>query len=169
MRVNDMVKMFHQDPNYAKRLFGVKPEEKQTDAQPVSMPDWTVIPSKNAAPRMSDEEYEAAYRELARKDLEAGAGTYKDQLNQLRREYISVASPDRKSWFANGASTVVGVKGDKLMPRMHHSPSGMWFYEQTAAEKAREDKLQNIYFEEAEKYEAVHGKPTGAGRVDKLI
>ncbi len=134
----------------------------------VPPPDWNVIPTRGT-PKMSDDEFEQAIKDLARKEASQGilAGTKERQ--QLTREYISVVSPDRKAWFAGGTPSAVGTKGNPNKPQMHYNHSvGGWMWQGTPAENDRMARFNDIYRQAFADYEAEHGKVVGTPTVKYL-
>ncbi len=126
------------------------------------MPDWSKIPTKEA-PKMSDEEFEQAIKDLARMEASRGILAGTEDQRKLMRDYVSVVSPDRKSWFSGGTvPAIVGGKDDPIKPRMHYNPNfGGWFWKGTAAEDERMAKFHEIYQQAYQEYEAEYGKVIG--------
>ncbi len=132
-------------------------------------PDWSEIPTKET-PKMSEEEFEQAIKDLARKEASEGILAGTEDQRKLMRDYISVVSPDRKSWFSSGASpAIVGGKDDPVKPRMHFNPNfGKWFWKGTPAENERMAKFHDIYQQAYQEYEAEHGKVIGTPTITQF-
>ncbi|MDR1745069.1 MAG: hypothetical protein LBS30_04865 [Planctomycetota bacterium] len=139
---------------------------------PFSAPNWGRIPTKSE-PKMSDEEFENAIRELARKEASRGILAGTDEKSRLRRDYISVVSPDRKAMYdesmaktggkMNSAYSFFDALGNKSFH--YNKQTGMWFHQSTAAEKARADRFLDIYTQAFSEYEAEHGEVVGTPQV----
>jgi hypothetical protein len=149
------------------------PESSHTPVNtPFSAPNWGKIPTKSE-PKMSDEEFENAIRELARKEASQGILAGTDERSQLRRDYISVVSPDRKAMYDESMTKTGGKMNstysffDALGNKSFHynKQAGMWFHQSTDAEKARADKFLDIYTQAFSEYEAEHGEVTGTPQV----
>ncbi len=148
-----------------------KPEYTPVDT-PFVTPNWDNILTKSK-PKMSDEDFENAIRELARKEASQGILAGTDEKSQLRRDYISVVSPDRKAIYDESMAKTGGKMNstysffDKQGNKSFHynTQAGMWFLHTTDAENARREKFTEIYMDEFAKYEAEHGKVIGTPTV----
>ncbi len=164
MTVRDMARMWgtgNQLPNWN----GVNSAPaRSANAAPVPMPapDWGAIPTKEP-PKMSEQEFEQAIKDLARKEASQGILAGTEEQRKLMRDYVSVVSPDRKSWFPGGANpSSVGGKEDPVKPRMHYNPNfGKWFWKGTSVENDRMAKFNEIYQQAFQEYESEHGKVVG--------
>ncbi len=180
MKINDMAQMHNFDVN---KFFGnTAAGDKSATAgksqlyesrynpvnTPFSAPDWGKIPTKSK-PRMSDEDFENSIRELARKEASQGILAGTDEKRQLYREYVSVASPDRKAIYNESMAKTGGKMNstysffDKSGNKSFHynKQSRMWFWQGTAAENARASRFEDIYSQAYQEYEAEFGKVTG--------
>lgn len=170
MRVSDMARISDFDVNLfftGKSKPTEKPEYTPID-MPFTAPNWGNIPTKNSNPRMSDEEYENAIRELARKEASQGILASTDEKRKLRVEYMSVASPDRKAIYNDSMAKTGGKMNstlsfyDKDGKKSFHynSQARMWFWQGTAEEKARKSRFNDIYTQAFSEYEAEYGEIT---------
>ncbi|MDR1753482.1 MAG: hypothetical protein LBR74_01055 [Eubacterium sp.] len=187
MRVIDMARMQNYD---VKKLLGANSSDSQPESaeksqlfesryNPVntsfSAPNWNQIPTKSK-PKISDEEFENAIRELARKEASQGILAGTDAQIKLCREYVSVVSPDRKAIYNESMAKTGGKMNstysffDKLGNKSFHynKSAGMWFWQGTSAEKARKAQFTDIYTQAYQEYEAEHGKVIGTPRVKQF-
>lgn len=179
MNIGDISRMASFD--IAKFLSNGKAKEPETPAPaiasvaapafnlPFSGPDWNKIPTKSE-PKMSEAEFEAAIRELAVKEASQGILAGTEEKSRLRRDYISVVSPDRKAIYAagpaKGGNTFLDAEGNKAFH--YNKMSNMWFYQSTDAEKERAAKFLDIYTRAFSEYEAEHGEVVGNPQVTRF-
>lgn len=110
-----------------------------------------------SAPRMSDDEYAEKIKEMAKRDFENGNWADDNpEFMRLQKEYISVASPDRKSLFAqalaqwrNGPNS--GVRWDAKVISggevcgYYDINGGTWSAAMTKQEVSRQSQFHSIY------------------------
>lgn len=187
MKINDMARMQNFDAN---KFFGTPAAGGKSASEgaallyesrynpvntPFSAPDWGKIPTKSK-PRMSDEDFENAIRELARKEASQEILAYTDEKSQLYREYVSAVSPDRKAIYNESMAKTGGKMNstfsffDKSGNKSFHynKQSGMWFWQGTAAESARASKFEDIYTQAYQEYEAEFGKVIGNPQIKQF-
>jgi len=124
-----------------------------------AMPDWTDVPTKST-PAMSDEEFEDAIREIARKNYKTGRqAAHSNDLNKLMRQYISVASPDRKAIFEDSMKKTGGKMNAALsffdasgkMTMSYSVKTFQYYAYYTPEEDARVSAFSIIYADEISK------------------
>jgi hypothetical protein len=185
MQIKQIASAHQWDQNIVDKILGNKPKEDKSVYEsrftpvdtPFVSPDFGgAIPTKSQ-PKMSDEQYENAIRELAREEASKGILAGTEGQRRLMREYVSVASPDRQAIYNQSMAKTGGKMNatysfyDKLGNKSFHYNKGssMWFWQGTSAEKAHKDRFTEIYTEAYTEYEAEHGKVKGTPRVDKFM
>lgn len=189
MKVSDMARMQNFD---VQRMLGTTGNSKTSSSNTASKsqmfdsrfnsvdtsfsaPNWNQIPTKTS-PKMSDEEFEQAIKNLAYEEASKGILAGTDAQRQLYREYVSVVSPDRKAVYQESMSATGGKMNstysffDKSGSKLMHfnKSSNMWFWQGTSAENERAAKFQEIYSVAYQEYEAQHGKVPENPKVTKF-
>lgn len=124
---------------------------------------------------MSDKEFEAAIRKLAEKN--AAAGVYEevgDDYYDLARKYVSAVSPDRQSIIAGAPVNSLVPSGlnydvakaydDNGNLVASYNPTKGWTNHFTSAEKARNTKFDEIYWDAYNKYVKDNNLEVGKGK-----
>ena len=140
------------------KLLGVEISDKKI---PMMTPQFNGIYSMTTktAPAMSEEAYEEAIRNQAKKDFEAGkcGGENNTAYRALKNSYVSVASPDRKGYIAKSFQQVpmnkrnqisyMQIKDASGQEIANYSPNTGWTGVMTKDEMKRESKFMAIYMD----------------------
>lgn len=124
----------------------------------VPKPDFTQFDCcTKSAPAMSEDEYKKAIIELAKKDAASGdfGGENSGAYRELKKSFVSVASPDRKSiisanmrsFFTKEKVTFAEFKDGAGNIIAHYSSNNGWTMIATRSEIARESEFDAIYNE----------------------
>lgn len=137
-----------------------------------SKPNWNNIPTKRDKPAMSEKEFEQAIKEDARKAF-ANGRTDRDSYSSLKRQFMEVASPDRKAVYEesmrktggkmNGALSFYNNSGQRLLS--YHPYAHTWNAFGTDAEWARGRVFNDIYNGEMDRLIGKYGK-SAMGNMD---
>ena len=145
------------------KLLGVEISDKKI---PMMTPQFNGIDSMTTktAPAMSEEAYEEAIRNQAKKDFEAGkcGGENNTAYRALKNSYVSVASPDRKGYIAKSFQKVPMNKRNQISYMQIKNASGQEIanYSPNTGWTGVMTKDEIIEFEvSGEKIEAVHMLP----------
>lgn len=130
-----------------------------------SKPDWNKIMTKRDKPAMSEEEFEEAIKELARKEFSTGKrddGAYR----KLCMQHGETVSPDRKAIYdvsmkktggkMNAACMFWDAKGNKTLS--YNPESRNWKAISTDEEFARAREFTSIYNEELARLRKEYGE-----------
>lgn len=133
-------------------------------------PDFTKFDyCTKTAPAMSEEEFQEAIIERAKKDAAAGiCGGQSAGYRSLMKSYVSVASPDRKGIIANATNKFTGkcgvtfaeFKDASKQVIAHYSQNNGWTMVMSKAEMTRTSNFSAIYIEAWR--EAYYGKGDAA-------
>jgi hypothetical protein len=135
-------------------------------AKDMAKPRATSLPQPNfsrfdcctkTTPTMSEEQYKEAIIELAKKDVASGkcstSGNNNFEFMSLKKSFVSVVSPDRRSIIA-AASRKLVEKGEVTFAEFRdntgniiasYCPTNGWTMSGTSAENARDVKFDAIY------------------------
>jgi hypothetical protein len=122
-------------------------------------PDWTDVPTKSNL-GISDEEFEESIRELARKNYKSGTRISESkEYAKMMRQYISVASPDRKAIFDDSMKKTGGKMNAALsffdasgkLSMTYSVKTFRYYAEYTPEEDARVTKFSITYQDEIDK------------------
>ena len=130
-----------------------------------SKPNWSNIMTKRDKPAMSEEEFEEAIKELARKEFATGKrddAAYR----KLCMQHGETVSPDRKAIYEAGMKKTGGKmnaacmfwdsKGNKTLS--YNSVSGNWKHISTEEEFARARLFTSIYNDEIARLKKEYGE-----------
>ncbi len=149
--------------------------------KPVDMeftkPNWDNIMTKRDKPAMSEEEFEEAIKELARKEFATGKrddAAYR----RLCMQHGETVSPDRKAIYEasmkktggkmNAACIFWDAKGNKTLS--YNPESRNWKAISTNVEFARARQFTSIYNQELARLKKEHGESaTGTTSIDYTI
>lgn len=137
--------------------------------QPVNIsftkPNWDSIMTKREKPAMSEEEFEEAIKDLARKEFSTGKRDDEAYRNLCMRHGETV-SPDRKAIYEesmkktggkmNAACMFWDQKGNKTLS--YHPLSGNWTAISTKEEFARARLFTSIYNDELARLKQEYGE-----------
>lgn len=130
-----------------------------------SKPNWNNIMTKRNKPAMSDEEFEEAIKDLARKEFATGKRDDK-AYRELCMRHGETVSPDRKAIYDAGMKKTGGKmnaacmfwdsKGNKTLS--YNPESGNWKAISTDAEFARAGEFTSIYNNELARLKEEYGE-----------
>lgn len=134
-------------------------------------PNWNELMTKREKPAMSEEEFDEAIKELARKDFASGRKDSK-AYRSLCMKHGETVSPDRKRMYEEGMRRTGGkmnaslafwdAKGNMMLA--YNPVSGNWNHISTEAEFAKAREFTAKYIEESKRLEATYGV-TARGRI----
>jgi len=130
-----------------------------------SKPNWDSIMTKRDKPAMSEEEFDEAIKDLARKEFAAGKRDDK-AYRELCMRHGETVSPDRKAIYnasmkktggkMNAACMFWDSKGNKTLS--YNPESGNWKAISTDAEFARAREFTSIYNNELSRLKKEYGE-----------
>ncbi len=127
-------------------------------------PNWNKIPTKSNAPKKSDAELTEEIKDLARRTFVSKKHNRKEY-NDLKRQFLSKASPDRKKIFEDNKKTLGGKMNGALAyfssenePVLLYHTEGHYLPITTDAEWGRNREFNNIYNGELSRLESKYGE-----------
>lgn len=128
-------------------------------------PNWNEIKTKQEKPAMSEKEFDAAIRELARKEFSTDNKDHK-AIQKLVKQFQEVASPDRKAIYEdsmkktggkmNAACMFYDSKGNQSFT--YHPITGRWSVCATEGERSRAREFYAIYNDELKRLNKEYGE-----------
>lgn len=171
---------YSQYTNMIQQMFGGKKNSNDPFAQcdygnfalrfqpvdiPFAKPSWNNIMTKREKPAMSEEEFEEAIKELARKEFATGKrddGAYR----KLCMQHGETVSPDRKAIYESSMRKTSGKmnaacmfwdnNGNKTLS--YHPLTGRWDAISTDKEFARARVFTSIYNDELKRLKEEYGQ-----------
>lgn len=131
--------------------------------RPFSSPDWSQIKTKTSSPAMSENDFDDAIRDLARKEFSANKKDHKS-IQELMTKFVSPISPDRKALYnesmrktggkMNAACVFWDNQGNRSL--IWHPEDG-WSINATEAETNRVRQFYSIYNDELKRLASTYG------------
>lgn len=139
--------------------------------RPFNKPNWNEIMTKRDKPAMSDDEFNDAIKELARKEFSTGKRDDR-AYTKLCKQYGETVSPDRKAIYEdimkktggkmNAACMFWDKSGNKTLS--WHPLTGQWDAISTKEEFARAREFTSIYNDEIKRLQSQYGE-NAMGRI----
>ena len=139
--------------------------------RPFNKPNWDEIMTKRDKPAMSDDEFNDAIKELARKEFSTGKRDDR-AYTKLCKQYGETVSPDRKAIYEdsmkktggkmNAACMFWDKSGNKTLS--WHPLTGQWDAISTKEEFARAREFTSIYNDEIKRLQSQYGE-NALGRI----
>ena len=139
--------------------------------RPFNKPNWDEIMTKRDKPAMSEDEFNDAIKELARKEFSTGERDHK-AYRKLSMQFSETASPDRKAIYEdsmkktggkmNAACMFWDKSGNKTLS--WHPMTGRWDAISTEGEFERAREFTSVYNDEIKRLKAQYGDE-GKGRI----
>ena len=133
--------------------------------RPFNKPNWDDLATKQDSPAMSEDEFETAIKELARKEFSSDNKDHK-AIQGLMRKYQSVVAPDRKAIYEDSMKKTGGKmnaacmfwdnSGNKSLA--WHPITGRWSVFPTEEEQDRTRAFYSIYNDELKRLQSEYGK-----------
>lgn len=133
--------------------------------RPFNKPNWNEIMTKRDNPAMSEDKFNEAIKELARKEFSTGKRDHQ-AYRKLSMQYSETASPDRKAIYEesmkktggkmNAACMFWDKSGNKTLS--WRPLTGSWDAIGTEAEFARAREFTSIYNDEFKRLQSEYGK-----------
>ena len=133
--------------------------------RPFNKPDWDEIMTKRDKPAMSEDEFNEAIKELARKEFSTGKRDHQAYRN-LSKQYSETASPDRKAIYEesmkktggkmNAACMFWDKSGNKTLS--WHPLTGDWDAISTKGEFDRARAFTSIFNDEFKRLKSEYGE-----------